>query len=221
MIASAFAPRFAAVADVLIYAAGVADSSCSAGAEYDRERLRLEAAMASAPEALVVYFGTCSAGDPALAASPYVVHKQAMEACVRAHPRHLVVRLPQVAGPRPNPRTYVAYLHACIRDGERFALWANAWRNVIGVDDVVAITGAMLAAGVGGETVDVAAPESHRVADAVAILERVTGRRARCDVVAAGSGVAIDVSRSLPFATAAGVRFDAGYLERTLRRYFG
>lgn len=62
-----------------------------------------------------------------------------MEALVTHHPRHLILRLPQVAGRTPNPHTLLNYLYARISRGESFRLWRNARCNIIDVDDVAAI----------------------------------------------------------------------------------
>jgi hypothetical protein len=221
LIASAFAPGFAAGADTLVYAAGVANSACEDEREFAREQQRLQAAVRAIPRAsTVVYFGTCSVGDPGVAASPYVRHKLAMEALVRARGRHLILRLPQVAGRTANPHTLLNHLRARIVRSERFTVWSRSRRNVIDIADVAALAGVLLRDGVVDETVDVAPDRSHAIPEIVAAFERVTGKRALFDLVDRGSAAAIDTARIAPLLGPAGVDFGGDYLDRTLRRYY-
>ena len=221
LMAGAFAADFAAEAGTLVFAAGVANSACADDREFVRERQRLDAALgAIGPDATVVYFGTCSVRNPEVAASAYVRHKLAMEARVRARGRHLILRLPQVAGRTSNPHTLLNYLHARIRRSERFALWSGSRRNVIDVADVAALGRALLRDGAIAETVDVAPERNHTIPEIVAVFERLTGKRALFDCVDRGSGAALDTRRIAPLLAAAGVDFGGDYLERTLRRYY-
>jgi hypothetical protein len=221
LMASAFAADFAAAADTLVFAAGVANSACADEREFARERQRLDAALGTlGPDVTVVYFGTCSVRDPAFATSAYVRHKLAMEARVRGRGRHLILRLPQVAGHTANPHTLLNYLHARICRSERFKLWSGSRRNVIDVADVAALGRALLRDGATADTVDVASQRSHAVAEIVAAFERLTGKRALFDRIERGSAAALDTARIAPLLAAAGVDFGGDYLERTLRRYY-
>ena len=136
LLAKAFTRRYADSAAVWIYAAGVSNSSCSDETEYERERERLTKALADGAAAdAFVYFSTCSIGDPTAANSFYVRHKIRMEALVATHRRHVIVRLPQIAGATPNPHTLLNYLFARVSRSEAFTAWRNASRNVIDIDD--------------------------------------------------------------------------------------
>ena len=80
VVARAFKPYLQDLPRVCIYAAGVSNSRCTDPREFERERERLAAATADLdPDWLLLYFGTCSAGDPASRDSAYVLHKRAME----------------------------------------------------------------------------------------------------------------------------------------------
>lgn len=224
MLAKAFAPRFADDSDVLVYAAGVSNSGCTDEREFAREHASFERSVGQpGAQRIVVYFSTCSVEDPAAGGAPYVRHKLEMESRVREQPRHLLLRLPQVAGRTPNPHTLLNYLHARIARSERFALWVNARRNVIDLDDVVATVVAVFARGgvARGSMLSIASPFSHSAREVVAAMERVTGKRAIFDEVARGSSYAVDVEPVLPLFVAAGIRFDDGYLDRVVRKYYG
>jgi hypothetical protein len=221
LMANAFAPVYATRGDLWIYAAGVSNSSCVDEREFARERRRLEAALAAAgPEPTIVYFGTCSALDPELADSAYVRHKLVMEAIVRARKRHLVLRLPQVAGHSSNPHTLLNYLYARIVRSERFVVWKRARRHVVDVADVVALARARLDLEPVAEILHVAPEPSHPVTEIVAAFERLTGKRALYDVVDRGSTIAVDPAPIARLLGPAGVDFGGDYLDRTLRRCY-
>lgn len=223
LLARAFSPIFSTRDDVCIYAAGVSNSSCKDEHEFARERERLSAALQQAKAAdAFVYFGTCSVADPEAQNTPYVKHKLAMEALVAHHPRHLILRLPQVAGRTPNPHTLLNYLYARISRSESFQLWRNARRNIIDVDDVAAIAKRLVADPADRNmTINIANPVCSPLPDIVRAMEKATGKRAVCEIMERGSGYSIDVSPILPLLDDAGVKFGPDYLERVLEKYYG
>lgn len=222
LIARAFAPHVAKLDGICVYAAGVSNSACTDAREFERERLRVDAALAATPKLdRFVYFSTCSIADPAARDTGYVRHKLAMEARVRERERHLVLRLPQLAGATPNPHTLLNYLYARIVRSERLDVWRGAARNIIDVDDVVRIALDLLhVENANGETIDIASTVNTPILDIVATMERTTGHRAVFDIIERGAGYAIDVGRTTAARRRCGVQFDVGYLERTLRKYY-
>jgi nucleoside-diphosphate-sugar epimerase len=222
LMASAFGAAARDKSGLTVYASGVSNSRCEDEREFDRERVLLEQSLRTpGGSQCFVYFSTCSVNDPESAQSPYVRHKLRMEQMVRAHPNHLIVRLPQVAGHTPNPHTLLNYLYARVARGERFAVWANARRNIIDCDDVCSICLALIDSGARGETVNIANRRDYAMSEVVAMLETVCGGHAVYDVLDRGAAYPIDVARMLPFADQAGVSFDDRYLERVLRKYYG
>jgi nucleoside-diphosphate-sugar epimerase len=223
LLARAFAPAFAQREDIWIYAAGVSNSSCTDEHEFARERERLSAALQQAREAdAFVYFGTCSVADPEAQSTPYVRHKLAMETMVAQHPRHLILRLPQVAGRTPNPHTLLNYLYARISRSESFRLWRNARRNIIDVDDVAAIAARLIADPAARNlTLNVANLSSYTMPEIVAAMEKAVGKRAVYEAAERGSGYPIDTRAILPLLEDAGVKFGPDYLERVLDKYYG
>jgi nucleoside-diphosphate-sugar epimerase len=221
LLASAFAPIARERPGLVVHAAGVSNSACEDAREFARERLAVEGTLAAASSAdCMIYFSTCSVSDPASRDTGYVRHKLAMESLVRTHARHLILRLPQVAGRTPNPHTLLNYLYARVVRGERFAVWGRARRNVIDCDDVATIARAAIDEGIHGATLDVASPQDHSLPEIVATLERVTHGHAVYDLVDRGAAYPIDVAPIAPLVAATGVRFDEGYLERVLRKYY-
>ena len=222
LVARAFAQHADVLGDVCVYAAGVSNSACTDVREFERERQRLDATFAAIPDSsLFVYFSTCSVEDPAEQYSSYVQHKRIMETRVRNRNRYLILRLPQLAGATPNPHTLLNFLYARIVRSERFSVWRGATRNIIDVDDVARIAcDLLLVEHVNGETINIANIAGSPILDIVAAMERATGHRAIFDIIERGSGYAIDVARSAAARLRCAVNFDAGYLERTLRKYY-
>jgi len=223
LLARAFAPAFSGRNDVCIYAAGVSNSGCTDLQEFERERKRLADGLLQFNRAdAFVYFGTCSVGDPDVQNTPYVRHKLAMEHLVSEHPRHLILRLPQVAGFTPNPHTLLNYLYARIARSESFQLWRNANRNIIDVDDAAAISRQLIAnASLRNTVINIANSASYPMTTIVAAMEKAVGKRAVYEVFDRGSGYTIDIQPILPFLDAAGVKFDTEYLERVIGKYYG
>lgn len=223
LLAQAFTPVFSQREDVCIYAAGVSNSGCADKREFARERQRLVDALQQVTHVDVfVYFGTCSVADPEAQNTPYVQHKLAMEQLVSAHPRHLILRLPQVAGKTPNPHTLLNFLYARIARSEAFSLWKNARRNIIDVDDMVAITSQLIADKAARNiTRNIANPVSYPMADIVSAMEHAVGKRAIYDVVERGSEYLIDNCAILSVLDKAAVKFGDGYLERIINKYYG
>jgi nucleoside-diphosphate-sugar epimerase len=222
LLAGAFAREFSGREDVCIYAAGVSNSNCTDAQEFARERGRLQEALRRAARVdAFVYFGTCSANDPDARATPYVQHKLAMEQLAAAHHGHLILRLPQVAGKTPNPHTLLNYLYARIARSESFNVWGGARRNIIDIADVLAVARQLLADGAARNTMlNIANTADYPIFDIVGAMERALGKRAVYSILERGSGYLIDIGATLPALERAGVKFDGGYLERVIAKYY-
>lgn len=223
LLAQAFANPFSQREDVCIYAAGVSNSSCIDVREFERERQLLSKTLEQTKHVDVfVYFGTCSVDDPEAMNTPYVRHKLAMEQLVVAHPRHLILRLPQVAGNTPNPHTLLNFLYARISRSEAFSLWKNAKRNIIDINDAAAIADQLIGDdSVRNVTVNIANQISYSIIDIVGAMERAVGKHAIYYLVERGSEYIIDTSAILSVLESAGVGFGSDYLDKVMRKYYG
>lgn len=222
LVASAMAPNFLSE-QIVVYAAGVSNSSCSDASEFLRERERLQRALYTHQHSeRFLYFSTCSVSDISAVESMYVKHKVAMEALVREHPRHLNLRLPQVAGHTPNPHTLLNFLHARIARSEKFEIWARSSRNILDIDDIAVLVGHLvLQEGAVAETINVANPVSIPVSEIVAEMEKVVGKPAVVEIRSLGSSYSIDCARIEPAIRHSGVNLQGNYLERVLKKYYG
>lgn len=223
LVARAFVPYLQVLAGACVYAAGVSNSSCIDPREFERERKRLlDSIAAASTDCLFLYFSTCSVDDPATRENPYVRHKLAMEQLVRQRQRHLIVRLPQLAGFTPNPHTLLNYLHARIARSERFAIWRRATRNIIDIDDAAGIVADLVATEKAcGETINVANPRSYGIFDVVRAMEDRLGHKAIFDIIDRGGGYAINIDRTQAALHRCGMAFPDDYLRRVIGKYYG
>jgi nucleoside-diphosphate-sugar epimerase len=223
LLARAFGPAYSGRPDICVYAAGVSNSNCEDTQEFLREQRRVDDALNQCRHAdAFVYFGTCSSYDPEISNRPYVQHKLAMERMVRAHPRHVVLRLPQIAGKTPNPHTLLNYLYARISRSEAFKIWGGAKRNIMDVDDVVAIGRQLIENGaVRNVTINIANPVNYPIADIVEAMVGVVGKRAIFEVVNRVSDYFIETGAMQPALAESGVEFGRDYLRKVIAKYYG
>ncbi|WP_374360730.1 NAD-dependent epimerase/dehydratase family protein [Pseudoduganella danionis] len=221
LLAQACAPHFRLRDDVLVFASGVSNSRETRAEEYAREQAMLEEALKL--NLFTVYFSSCSVHDAELAHTPYVQHKQAMEALITARNRQMaIIRLPQVVGSTPNPYTLTNYLNEQITEGKPFQLWLRAWRNLIDVEDVAAIVAQLIDHHwADGVITNVACPFSVPVPELVHTFEQVLGRRAQYTEVDAGDHYQLDVELSMAAARAIGLEFGSDYIINLIRKYYG
>lgn len=223
LIGQAFSESSLQREPVCIYAAGVSNSHCEDTEEYEKERQLLCRKLdeAKALDAFI-YFSTCSIYDPSALSTPYVQHKLLMEDLVREHPRHLIFRLPQLAGKSPNPHTLLNYLHTRVSRGESFQLWANAKRNIIDICDVVAVVGRVIEDTTARAlTTNIANVMNYSMLDIVRAMEVVTGKEAIYIPVQRGSEYAIDISAIASIVKSIPIGFDDSYLLNVIQKYFG
>jgi len=221
LLARAFAPRFEHEPGIVVFASGVSNSAETDPAAFHREQGLLEQASAAATRRLV-YFSSCGVAAGGEPATPYMQHKGRMEALVLACPGGLVLRLPQVVGRTENPHTLTNFLYRHIMAGAVFEIWSNAERNLIDVDDIVAIGSAMIdAKDVEGRVQSIAARESTPMPDLVGIFERTLGRKANCTLRPRGAPLRICSGEAQRLAGVLGLDLGAGYAERIIGKYYG
>ena len=220
LLARAFHARYADVDEVVVFASGVSNSLESNPNVFARERALLEDLLASGQPRLV-YFGSCGVVNQQ-DMSPYMQHKKRMESLVTTHPGGLVLRLPQVVGNTQNPNTLTNFIRDRILANEPFTVWAKAERNLVDIDDIVAIGGAAIDSGAPSlPIINIAAESSILVPEIVRILEDVLQRQAHCTIEDKGNQLRIDSSHASAIARRLGIDLGIGYAERVLRKYYG
>lgn len=204
---------------VVVFASGVSNSNETRTEEFTRERQLLELALAE--ECKLVYFSSCGVTDAHEAERPYIRHKRRMESLVLASREGYVLRLPQVVGRTDNPHTLTNFLRDRISNGERFTVWTHAERNLIDIEDVVAIGSAMIARWpVATRAVSIASTRSTPMPEMIAIFERILGRKAECTYEDKGHPMLVDSAVAREIGAGLGIDLGEGYAERTVRKYY-
>jgi len=157
--------------DFTLFASGVSNSQETKPAAFKRESKLLKYWL-SRSESLI-YFSTCSVDDETLSSSLYVRHKMKMEALVALKSLGIVIRLPQVVGNCNNKNTLTNFLATKICTQEPYNLYQGTLRNLIDIDDVVALTNFLLKSKELRKVYSFALPIYFEVSEIVAVLEKL------------------------------------------------
>jgi nucleoside-diphosphate-sugar epimerase len=222
MIGSSFSSLYKNSSGVLIFASGVSDSSCTDSLSFKREMSLLNETISIYKNVdNFIYFSTCSIYDPTLNSQPYVLHKKLMEKIVLSHSRGQVIRLPQVAGPQAPPRTLLASLKQKILVGEDITVWVNASRNIIDVEDVLAIVSFFIKKkSFPSKILNVANIRSYSIDHIIQAMSRLLNIQVSTSRIDKGGIYNIDVTNILNILELAGVEFNDNYLDKVIIKYY-
>lgn len=220
LLASAFEPHFGRDPDVVVFASGVSNSLETNADEFAREEALLRQLLVVQAKRFV-YFGSCGVTAAEAELTAYMRHKRAMESLVISMQHGLVLRLPQVVSRTNNPHTLTNFLRDRIVSGEHFTVWAKAERNLIDIDDVVAVgvklvREPLLATNV----VPVAAIRSSPMRRIVEIFEQVLGKSANCSYVDKGTPMSIDTKLMESLSASLSIDLGESYAPRIINKYY-
>jgi nucleoside-diphosphate-sugar epimerase len=180
--------------DALVFARGVADSSCTDPAAFARETACIDDALERAATGGLrfVYFtgapiygrfeGPADEETPLRPTSAYGIHQAAAEERIRSHRAdHLIIRLPNVVGVGGNDHQLIPSLRRQVLAGS-VVIQQGAQRDLIAATDVVRAVLALLEAGVRDRTVVVASGISTPVGQLASWLAEELGAAPRFDV---------------------------------------
>lgn len=220
MMANAFAMRKNDEKHI-IFASGVSNSTETSREAFLREERLLHHIIEAYPDKIIVYFSTCGIYDSTLHNSPYIHHKLEMERLLRKHSQTFIIfRLPQVVGHTHSP-TLINFLYHKIINQQPFELWENSKRNLIDVQDVAKTVNYILDHQLFiNQVVNLAAPYSNSVDDIIAILERLTQKRAVYQRLLKGGSYNIDLTQIQDIYRRLGINFGANYTEDVIRKYY-
>lgn len=214
--------------DTVVMAAGVADSACSDEREFLRERQLLERTIEENPQCRIVYFS--SAGrvygdwdgwrDERTACHPqshYGRHNLECENLIRESDcRHLIVRLPNLVGPKQNPAQLIPALVRQIKSGH-VRVFEDATRDLLGIGQLQSILEELIPAAPDRASIVVASGISTPVGIIVQHLATMLGISPTLNVVPGGTVERFRIDRLRELAPES-TRFDDGYHEDLLRQ---
>jgi len=220
-LARSFEPHFGKDPETVIFASGVSNSLETRSSEFEREHSLLRELQSGDPKRLV-YFGSCGVTVENGELTPYMKHKRLMESLVLSSAGGLVLRLPQVVGAMGNPNTLSNFIHDRIESGEHFTVWAHAERNLIDIDDLVAIGTILIMEmdDLSAPVVSIAARNSMSMIEIVKVFERVHGKSANYSIVDKGDPLKIDTTKAMEIGARLGIDLGDGYIERVIRKYY-
>lgn len=237
------AQNFRAIAhrhpDAVVYATGVASTTATSSADFDRDAAQLYDTIRACRRGgrRLVYLSTASAAmygpsdgaameedGPVFPSLPYGRHKLAMEVAVaRSGVDFLICRMTNLVGGSQRPHQLLPSLVTQVRSG-RVRVHRGAHRDLLDVAHARAAMDSLLEAGVGNEVVNLASGFSVPVEQVIACIEERLGVRAERETVApAGRGSAAPVSIAKLSRLVPGIeqRFGLGprYFESVVGRY--
>jgi len=116
--------------DLLFFASGVSNSSCTDQKEFDREAQKLFA-LERTGDIRLVYFSTLSIYEKN---TLYIRHKREMEKVVKEwFPKYCIIRIGNIAWGK-NPNTFINYITAKIKAGEPYEI-RDEWKYIVTKDE--------------------------------------------------------------------------------------
>lgn len=220
LLAKVFSHLYTDRSDVTIFASGVSNSTETRQEAFERER-RMLLENLDGPCAKFVYFGSCAVGNPHETITPYLTHKSAMESLALSSGKAIILRLPQVVGRSSNTNTLTNFLYHKIVSGEHFAVWSQAERNLIDVDDVVSISSFIIEKQwINSLVAPIAALKSSPMPLIVDSFERTLNKKANYSLINKGAPFPIDTSITEKVCDHIHINLNDGYLDRILAKYY-
>ncbi len=206
----------------IIFASGVSNSKNTNKQNFLRELNLLSDTIKSNPRKSLVYFSTCSIEDKELKYSPYILHKIEIEKFIKLHvEKFFIFRISNVAGVSNNPYTLLNYFVFNILGNHAFSIWKNAYRNIIGIDDVYQIVHQILENDLYvNEITNIANPKNYSVPFIVREIEKHLNKKAFYKEVNRGSDYHIDITPIELVINKCNIQFSNDYLAFLLKKYY-
>lgn len=208
--------------DIIIFASGVSNSKESDKENFQREFQLLHQTIKEYPDKALVYFSTCSIMDNDLASSPYVIHKKNIEEFIKQNTTgYYLFRVSNLAGMSNNPFTLLNYFIFNILQDHPLTVWKNAYRNIIGADNMYSIVNEFLFEKKNvNTTINIANSENYSVPYIIKCIEEHLNKKAICNEIDKGDNYKIDVSVIDPVINKLNIQFNDNYLIALLKKYY-
>ncbi|MFY7786359.1 MAG: NAD-dependent epimerase/dehydratase family protein [Thermoflexibacteraceae bacterium] len=207
----------------LIFASGVSNSKETNQEAFDREMRVLQEALVQHSNLHLVYFCTCSVYDAEECRSLYVQHKLAAEQYIqKVAQSYTIFRVSNVVSSTLQHTTIFSYLAHHIQHHLPFKLWKNAYRNILGIEDIQKLVGYLLQQPQlsHNQIINIANPTSYAVIDIVKAMEIFFQHPAHYEMIDKGVRFEIDTSLVQSIAPQLNIAFDNQYIYRLLQTYY-
>ena len=205
---------------ILIFAAGVSNSTECRESEFIREKKLLQNSIKNIENMKIIYFSTCSMYDEYFQKNAYTMHKLEMERLIScSNCSHTIFRLPQVLGSN-NKHQLMGFLYEKIKNNQTFELY-DIERNIIDSSDVKLLVTYILENKLfKNKIVNIANPLNIRVLDLVKKIELIYGYKAQYNTVKLDGEFIINTELILDILNKLNI-FTENYLEKRIRKYYG
>lgn len=181
--------------DVCIFASGVSNSNCKDKQQFEREKNLLIDALKNNSDKKFVYFSSTALSANEYPKNDYYKHKSKMETVIKEHSKnYYIFRIPQLFGDLILHKTIINFLYKSIEQNHNFAIYDEAYRYVIEINDLKTLVEAYLQYSKSCITVDLANPYRYKVLDIVQILEELMKKEACFELVEKNDGYLLDLS---------------------------
>jgi nucleoside-diphosphate-sugar epimerase len=204
--------------NIVIVAAGVADSQEVNDKMFEREFIMLEALLTNNPDSKFVYFSTCSIYQNVL--TPYIKHKKLVEEyLVNNTQDYLVCRLPQVVGFTFN-NTIVSYFTKSILNNKELSISKNAERQLIDVKDVARIVYTLIRnAEYKSTSINISNEVRIPVIEIASKIAEIIGAELKYKLIDSGEKYDIPCDNLKAFLTTSDLIYDDDYSDKILKNY--
>lgn len=208
--------------DKIIFASGVSNSKDTTENHYQREIDLLKKTVTNYPEKTLIYFSTCSIEDHDAQNAPYIIHKKNIEKYIRENvENYFIFRASNVVGTSNNPYTLLNYFVFNILQNQPLVVWKNAYRNIIGIDDMYAIAVRVLSDDAyKNQVINIANPQNYSVPYIIRTVEDFLNKKAIATEIPRGENYLIDTSLIDPIINELQLSFDNDYLKSLLKKYY-
>ena len=231
MVAHGFTPYAETLPDVVIFASGVSDSTCTDLKAYARERHLLYNTLQTCHNnrQRIVYFSSGGAiyghtdalrheDTPTYPATDYGRHQLFCESVIiNSGVPYLIVRLPNLVGPSHNTAQLIPALVQQARSGHA-RLFQRATRDLIDITDMAALTVRLLQTHTTNQLVTIASGISTPAIDLFAHIQAVLGTQAEVTLLDKGDQQRFSISKLCQLVDIV-PPFPSDYHERLIRKY--
>lgn len=181
--------------DIIFFASGVANSSETDPAQFQREENLIRETITQNKGKFFVYFSSCSIYDSSKTNSQYVLHKLKMEEIIKnITEKYLILRISNAVGKGGNPNLLMNYLVEAIHNGQTINVHTKATRNLIDTEDIKNITLSLINNDIHNKIINIAYPYNYGIIEILEILERYYSKKLELNLIKSGSGYEININ---------------------------
>lgn len=185
--------------DIIFFASGVSNSLETNEAEFLREFQLLENTIKANPSKKFIYFSTLSIEDKTKQASPYVVHKKAIEKYIKTICSHyLILRIGNIIGHGGNPNTLFNFLKTKMVESKKILLHNNARRLLIDIDDIKLFLD-QNKDNKDPQIINLAFPYHYSMLEIIVAMEEISPKKAIFDTIDEGDSYDIDFTKEVEY----------------------